>query len=115
MDKDIILALIGLIGVSGGIAAFFKLKPERANIVVATAETVVVMQSGELTRVYKRMEELDKRVEHCEDLEDRVVGLEKESTRLRSERDSLKVENTKLRERVQHLEEKVEFLENGST
>ena len=113
--RDVVLAVVALIGAGGGLTAFLKLKPERANIAVASAETVVIMQSGELARVYKRMEDLDKRVEHFEALEDRVVELEKESSRLLSKRDALQIENIKLRERVQHLEEKVESLENGST
>lgn len=118
MDPGIIIALISVLG-AGGLAAILKVAPQRANIMVRSAEKMVFMQSGELGRVYLTVDKLNEqivkmetRIEHCEELEVRVVGLERESKGLREQRDRLQTENEKLRERVAHLEEKVASLQN---
>lgn len=84
MSTQLIITLtIGLLG-SGGIVAaivaLLKVRPETGQILVTTAQGVVIMQSGVIER------------------------LEKEIKRLSDELEEMRTENQKLRNRIREVE-----------
>lgn len=100
--QPIILGLVVAVIGSGGIAAFFKLKPEKQHILVQSAEKVVVIQSGELKRLADRVEILEKKLQTYEEWvnekEDHIDKLEDRLRRTERERDFLKTEIDRVKE-----------------
>lgn len=60
-SHDIVLlvcTLIGSTGVIGAIVAFYKLKPETGQILVSTAQGVVIMQTGVIESLREDLQEV---------------------------------------------------------
>lgn len=59
-DLAVVGAFIGaLVAALGGVAAFYRAGADRSNVMVETAETVVGMLREEVTRLDKRLEQVN--------------------------------------------------------
>jgi len=88
--QDIISLLIQFIlsgGFLGGVYALLKLRPEAGQIVVTSAQSAVIVQSGVIENLREELERIEARFDAQE-----------------AEIISLREENTKLRARVRELE-----------
>lgn len=98
-----VIVAIGTILGGGGLAAVLRIKPEKNQILVQSAERVVVLQSSELNRLAERLERLESKVvkyeKQVEELSSRLDQTEEQLEDTRRERDTLK-------RRVQELERK---------
>lgn len=125
--RDAIIAVIIALasgGLVGGIVAWRKAGPERANIMVSTAQLLVGMAREDVERFDKANERLETRLNEVEhELGKRIAELEAERDELRRELDDerqakqrLQEENVALTDRVRLLEEDLERLKiNGQT
>jgi len=123
----IVIALVG----GGGIFALFKIRPEAAQVTVQAAESVVIIQKDEITRLVGQVgsfrteldtamrevrglkEDLRAALETVKHLEEEVAELRAELERTRQERDTLASEKAALEKKVAGLEARVNELENG--
>ena len=116
MNTELIVALLvavlGAGGIAGGIVAFRKAGPERANIMVTTAQLLVGLSREEVERLDSERDRLRIRIDEVEH------ELGKKIAELEDERDRLLVENAEMAARILTLEAEVIGLRdqvNGTT
>lgn len=96
------------LAIIGSIAAWRKLGPERQQIIVKSAESLVIVQDKVIENLREEMSHLRTDMGTLRQDFDTVYG---DLKRVRRERDELRKENETLRERVEQLEQRVRDLE----
>jgi tetrahydromethanopterin S-methyltransferase subunit G len=113
----VVTLLVAVIG-AGGIAAIIKAPKENARIIVDAAQGAVVVQSGVLQDVQRRLDDVEERARQAEQramyAEQRAQEAETRLQREISRALAAEQERDRLRHRVESLERKVAELEaNG--
>ncbi len=113
MDSYLPVILTGVLsgGLLTGIAIFIKAKPEAGQVIVQSAESVVVIQKGLIDELREKIDEdaLEWR-RNIETLRLEIAALRAELSETKTQRDSLASENAALKEEVASLHAQVDTL-----
>lgn len=124
MSPEVITAIAVAVlggGFITGIALLLKVRPEAGQVVVKSAESVVIMQKGLIDDLLARVDQATQEISVLRDIvEQQGRRLDEQSDELastRSQRDRLLRENAGLKDEVHELRERVAQLErsNGGT